>query len=132
MGWLNSVSKAAESNIVFLGAKVLAAGLVCYFAGAFLYVAISRMGYMFTLEWLEGASLIAVRQLLAGHPLYAQPTFQYVPLIYSPLYYYVSALFATVLGSGSSSHTTMPSCYSERWRLATRCCAFRTSIVGKP
>ncbi|HEX8990559.1 MAG TPA: glycosyltransferase family 39 protein [Anaerolineales bacterium] len=100
MGWLNSVRKAAESDIVLLGAKVVAAGLVGYFDIAFLYVAISRMGYMFTLEWLEGASLIAMRQLLAGHPLYVQPTFQYVPLIYSPLYYYVSALFAGIVGFG--------------------------------
>jgi hypothetical protein len=100
MSWLNSVRKAAESNIVLLGAKILTAGLICYFAGSFLYVAISRMGYPFTLEWLEGASLIAVHQLLDGQPLYVQPTFQYVPLIYSPLYYYVSAVFARILGFG--------------------------------
>ncbi len=85
---------------MLLAAKVLTAGLVSYFVLAFLYISISRMGYMFTLEWLEGASLIQVHRLLAGQPLYVQPTFEYVPLIYSPLYFYVSALFARLIGFG--------------------------------
>ena len=100
MGWLRAIRKATPSEAALLGAKTLAAGLVLYFVVAFLFIAVSRMGYMFTLEWLEGASLIQVHRLLAGQPLYAQPTFDYVPLIYSPLYFYVSALFARILGFG--------------------------------
>jgi hypothetical protein len=100
MRWLNAVRKAGDSKSVLLGAKVITAALVCYFVGAFLYIAISRMGYMFTLEWLEGGSLIQVQRLLSGLPLYARPTFDYVPLIYSPLYFYVAAIFAKVIGFG--------------------------------
>jgi hypothetical protein len=100
MRWLNAVRKAGDSKRVLLGAKVLTTALVCYFVGAFLYIAVSRMGYMFTLEWLEGGSLIQVQRLLSGLPLYTRPTFDYVPLIYSPLYFYVAAIFAGILGFG--------------------------------
>ena len=100
MRWWAAVRKTAESKGLLIGMKAVAAALVCYFVGAFLYVAISRMGYKFTLEWLEGASLIQLQRLLAGQPLYAQPTFDYVSLIYSPLYFYVSWLFARILGFG--------------------------------
>ena len=58
------------------------------------------MNYMFTLEWLEGASLIQVHRLLSGQPLYAQPSFEYVSLIYSPLYFYLSSLLARIIGFG--------------------------------
>ncbi len=92
--------KPLASHHLLLAAKVLVAGLVCYFVGAFLFVAVSRMGYRFTLEWLEGASLIQVNRLLSGQPLYSQPTFEYVSLIYSPLYFYISSLFARILGFG--------------------------------
>jgi hypothetical protein len=100
MGWWNAVRKAVDSKSLLLGAKVITAALVCYFVAAFLYIAISRMGYTFTLEWLEGGSLIEVQRLLSGLPLYTRPTFDYVPLIYSPLYFYVATLFARILGFG--------------------------------
>ena len=98
-GWA-SIRNGIGSNTIVLAAQVLVAGLVSYFVFAFFYIALARMGYVFTLEWLEGASLIQVHRLLSGQPLYVQPTFDYVPLIYSPLYFYVSALFARVLGFG--------------------------------
>ncbi|HTP01878.1 MAG TPA: glycosyltransferase family 39 protein [Anaerolineales bacterium] len=94
------VSRTRGSQRALTLAKVLSAALVCYFVAAFLYVSISRMGYIFTLEWLEGASLIQIQRLLSGLPLYVRPTFDYVPLIYSPLYFYVAALFARIIGFG--------------------------------
>jgi hypothetical protein len=100
MGRLNAFKKSAGSQGVLRGAKVVAAGSVCYFVAAFLYIALSRMGYKFTLEWLEGASLIQVQRLLSGQPLYARPTFDYVALIYSPLYFYVASLLARLIGFG--------------------------------
>ncbi|MGZ6316756.1 MAG: glycosyltransferase family 39 protein [Anaerolineales bacterium] len=88
------------SQALLLGAQALLAALVCYFVGAFLYIAFSRMNYVFTLEWLEGASLIQVHRLLAGQPLYAKPSFEFVSLIYSPLYFYFSSLLARIIGFG--------------------------------
>jgi hypothetical protein len=58
------------------------------------------MSYPFELEWLEGGSLDQVQRILAHQPLYARPTPDYVAFNYAPLYYYVAALPAAVLGAG--------------------------------
>jgi Dolichyl-phosphate-mannose-protein mannosyltransferase len=67
--------------------------------GAYLYIALSRIGYPFALEWLEGNSLVEVRRILAGQPLYAAPAVGYVPDGYPPLYFAVCAAAARVLGA---------------------------------
>jgi hypothetical protein len=72
------------------------AGLVAI--GAYLFIALSRLNYPFTVEWLEGNSLVEVHRILAGQPLYQAPTVGYVPDGYPPLYFAVSALAARVLG----------------------------------
>jgi hypothetical protein len=72
------------------------AGLVAI--GSYLFIALSRLNYPFTLEWLEGNSLVEVHRILAGQPLYPAPTAGYVPDGYPPLYFAVSAAAARVLG----------------------------------
>lgn len=64
----------------------------------FLYVSISRIDYPFALEWMEGASLAQVQRVLLGKPLYVQPSIYYIPMIYPPLYFYLSAFFAKIAG----------------------------------
>jgi len=76
----------------------LACGL--YFVGSFIYVALSRIGYPFSLEWLEGGSYAQVHRLLTGQPLYARPSMEYVAMIYPPLYYYTAAILSRVVGFG--------------------------------
>jgi len=65
---------------------------------AYLFVALSRLGYPFPVEWLESNSLVEVHRILAGQPLYTAPAVQYVPDGYPPLYFAVSAAVARVLG----------------------------------
>ena len=72
------------------------AGLVAICA--YLFVALSRLGYPFAVESLEGNSLVEVHRILAGQPLYPAPSAGYVPDGYPPLYFYVSAAAARVLG----------------------------------
>jgi hypothetical protein len=100
MSLVNVLRRASGSGALLVGAKALVAILISYFVGAFLYISLSRLNYPFTLEWLEGASLVQLHRLLSGMPLYAEPTFDYVALIYSPLYYYVAFLLAKVIGFG--------------------------------
>ena len=64
----------------------------------YLVIALSRLTYPFTVEWLESNSLVEVHRILAGQPLYAAPTAGYVPDGYPPLYFAVSAAAASVLG----------------------------------
>ena len=66
--------------------------------GAYLAIALCRLGYPFTLNGLESNSLIEVHRILSGQQVYAAPTVGYVPDGYPPLYFAVSAASATVLG----------------------------------
>jgi hypothetical protein len=75
---------------------VALAGLVAI--GAYLFVALSRLGYPFALQPLEGNSLVEVHRILAGQVLYPAPSVRYVPDGYTPLYFYVTAAAARVLG----------------------------------
>jgi Dolichyl-phosphate-mannose-protein mannosyltransferase len=79
-----------------LRAAAAVAGLAVI--GAYLAIALARLGYPFHLEILEGNSLIEVRRILAGQPLYPPPSASYVPDGYPPLYFAVSAAAASVLG----------------------------------
>lgn len=47
---------------------------------------------------MEGGSLIQVLRILQGQPLYTRPSLQYIPYIYPPFYFYVSALAAWLTG----------------------------------
>lgn len=46
-----------------------------------------RLDAPFDLEWLEGGMLIEARRFWSGAGLYTAPEFEYVPLIYPPLYF---------------------------------------------
>ncbi len=67
---------------------------------AYLGVALQRLGYPFELEWMEGGMVDHVRRILAGQPIYARPTLEFVSFLYPPLYYAVAAGAAKVLGIG--------------------------------
>lgn len=94
--------KTSASIGAWINRAALAAALGggAYFVCVFLYVAITRIGYPFSLEWLEGGSYLQVQRLLTGQPLYAQPSTEYVAMIYPPFYYFVSALASRILGFG--------------------------------
>jgi dolichyl-phosphate-mannose-protein mannosyltransferase len=64
----------------------------------YLVTALMRLGYPFPLEYLESNSLVEVRRILGGRPLYAAPAVGYVPDGYPPLYFAASAAAASVLG----------------------------------
>jgi len=65
-----------------------------------MFIIFSRMFYPYQLEWMEGASLIQVKRLMAGQALYTPPSINYVPLIYPPLFFYASAGIAKLIGFG--------------------------------
>jgi len=87
--WHRSVPRAARVAAALAGLAVIVTYLV---------IALSRLTYPFTLEWLESNSLVEVHRILAGQSLYVAPTAGYVPDGYPPLYFAVSAAVASVLG----------------------------------
>jgi len=66
----------------------------------YLVIALTRISYPFELEWMEGGAVVHVQRLLNGEPLYVTPSLDFIPFIYSPFYFYVSALVAYVTGNG--------------------------------
>jgi len=104
----------------------LAAALVGVVAiGAYLLVALRRLDYPFSLEQLEGNSLVEVHRILAGQALYPAPSVGYVPDGYPPLYFYVSAAVARVLGASYLalrlvSLTSSLACFALLARLVQR------------
>jgi 4-amino-4-deoxy-L-arabinose transferase-like glycosyltransferase len=100
---VGSIARARHINLPLWLRHVLAAagvGAAAYHILAYLWIAVSRMGYPFALEWMEGGALVQVNRILAGAPLYVRPSFGFVPMIYPPLYFYVSAAASLVTGGG--------------------------------
>jgi 4-amino-4-deoxy-L-arabinose transferase-like glycosyltransferase len=92
--------KANAADRLCYGSKYLLLIVAILYIVIYLTLAFVRLRYPFELEWHEGASVDQVRRILAGQALYARPSLAYVPFIYPPLYYYVSAAVAAVTGIG--------------------------------
>jgi len=87
--WARHAPRAARAAAALAGLAAV---------GTYLYIALSRLGYPFAVEWLESNSLVEMHRVLVGQPLYPAPTAGYVPDGYPPLYFAVSAAAASVLG----------------------------------
>lgn len=76
--------------------------LLCpvWYIGAYFFVALSRVSYPFALEWMEGGSLLQVLRILHGQSIYVKPTWDFIPFIYPPLYFYLSAGLSGIMGPG--------------------------------
>ena len=70
----------------------------CYYLAVFCVVAAMRMPFPGALEWLESSAYYQVLRILAGQSLYVEPSLEYVPSIYPPLYFYAAALIARITG----------------------------------
>jgi 4-amino-4-deoxy-L-arabinose transferase-like glycosyltransferase len=70
------------------------------FVLAYLFVALTRLGYPYELEWMEGGMVDHVRRVLAGSTIYPKPSLEFVSFLYPPLYYWTAAGLAQILGIG--------------------------------
>ena len=78
----------------------LLAGLAILAMGVFAWVAWQRVGYPFELEWMEGAMVDHAARIGQGLPIYAPPGPDHVAFLYTPLFYWLTALLAVGLGDG--------------------------------
>ena len=88
--------KAKRPGLVLDTAVVLAA----LYLGIYVVVALLRLGYPFELEWMEGGAVDHVARVLNGQAIYVRPSIDFVPYIYTPLYYYLCAPIASLTGVG--------------------------------
>ena len=72
---------------------------ICFLA-VYLILAFLRIRYPFELEWMEGACVDHVLRVLSGEKLYVSPSLDFVPFMYTPLYFYVSAAVSSIIGAG--------------------------------
>ena len=61
------------------------------YVGLLLVLFALRIGHPHTLEWQEGAMLDQSLRIVRGLPLYVAPSIEFVPQLYSPLYFYLGA-----------------------------------------
>ncbi len=80
--------------------RFILVALAMGFIGVYVAVALSRVAYPYELEWMEGGVLEHVARLVSGKDLYVEPSLEFTPFVYTPLYYYVSAGFVEVFGPG--------------------------------
>ncbi|MBV9577315.1 MAG: glycosyltransferase family 39 protein [Chloroflexi bacterium] len=64
----------------------------------FLAAGYVRITFAYPLSDMETPAMQAIRRILRGQPVYAQPSLDYVAPIYAPLFFYVSALVSGVVG----------------------------------
>ena len=79
--------------------RALAALGVWFFAVYGLLV-LFRIFYPYPLELYEGVLAEQVLRILEGRALYAAPSIEYIPSVYPPLYFYLSAFVAKFSGMG--------------------------------
>lgn len=66
----------------------------------YLLIVYYRIQYPFELEWTEGAIADEVQRIVIGEDIYVAPSIHFVPFLYPPLYFYLSAVASTVFGGG--------------------------------
>ena len=93
-------SIAGSGRVVETIVTALVAVGCLWFVLAFLTIAAARLSYPLPLEWMEGGMVLETRRVLAGDALYVEPTLEFAPFIYPPLYFYVTAAVASVTGLG--------------------------------
>ncbi len=59
-----------------------------------------RLFHPYDLEWMEGGMLVHALRVQQGLPLYVQPSADFVPFIYPPLYHWLVAALGLPMGLG--------------------------------
>lgn len=78
--------------------KYVLAGCALAYIVLYCVLGIIHVAYPYEIEVTEGQSLEQVRILLSGGQFYVAPSLEFTPFIYPPLYYYISAALAKVIG----------------------------------
>jgi hypothetical protein len=79
---------------------LLAAAPGIYQLGLLAVTVARRLAYPYDLEWMEGGMLNHALRLAEGQPLYAAPSVEFIPYLYTPLYPALLAGLGKVFGLG--------------------------------
>lgn len=87
-------------SVLSRGFRVTLAGVAIWYFAVYLVLAFFRMPYPFWFEWQEGFGVDVVIRILSGDKLYVRPSVEFISCIYTPFYFYVSALVSKIVGVG--------------------------------
>ena len=87
-------------NRLETAARVLLGVVSVCFIALLAYTTLSRIGFPYELEWLEGCTVDSARRVLEGKSLFVAPSLDWIPYPYTPLYTYAAAAVARVVGIG--------------------------------
>ncbi len=80
--------------------KILLLILSGYFILSFVIIAVIRMPYPFDIEWMEGGMVEHSWRLINELSIYTPPSLEFIPFIYTPIYFYLSAFLSEIFGIG--------------------------------
>ena len=88
------VSASGQHDRVIAIARALTAAFLVAMAVVVVYVVAARFSFPGELEWMAGSIVDHVERVQHGEPVYAPPSADWIPFIYTPGYYWVAAAFA--------------------------------------
>jgi hypothetical protein len=80
--------------------RAAALALAAWFVLLLVYVLGRRFAYPYDLEWMEGGMLGHALRLVEGQPIYAPPSVDFIPYLYTPGYPWVVAVLSHLFGLG--------------------------------
>jgi hypothetical protein len=81
-------------------ARAVALALAAWFVVGLAWVLARRLAYPYDLEWMEGGMLCHALRLADGQPIYAPPSLDFIPYLYTPLYPAVVFVLGKLFGIG--------------------------------
>jgi glycosyltransferase involved in cell wall biosynthesis len=103
VSWIWNSKGTGFSGKACVAGKALLALFSAYFLVAFLILGLIMTFDPWEYNWIEGGHLTQVHRILESQALYPAPSLEYVPLLYCPLYMYVSSFFALIFGESYAS-----------------------------
>ena len=80
--------------------RAVALALAAWFVALLLWVFLRRFAYPYDLEWMEGGMLGHALRLADGQPIYAPPSVDFIPYLYTPGYPALVFVLGKIFGIG--------------------------------
>ncbi len=92
--------------------RISVLGMSAFWAAMWVVIAFSRVSYPYELEWMGGSVRDGCERVLSGQSLYTPPGPDWIPFLYPPLYFWVSAGMMHLAGGVSFAAMRLVSIFS--------------------
>ena len=98
---------ASPAAIAVAAAALIAAGAGLVELALHARLFAGRVSFPLDLEWMEGGVLVHAHRVAHGQPLYVKPSLDFIPFLYTPLYYVVLAGLSKIVPLGYTMARTV-------------------------